>query len=101
MIALAKALARDYGKLGVRVNSVAPGSILFPGGGWERRQQADPAGIAAMVERELPLGRFGTVEEVAECGRVRRVAARELDQRRVHRRRRRPIARSSRKFAGL
>ncbi|MEO8550515.1 MAG: SDR family oxidoreductase, partial [Kofleriaceae bacterium] len=65
VIALAKALARDYGKRGIRVNSVAPGSILFPGGGWERRQQADPVGIAAMVERELPFGRFGTVDEVA------------------------------------
>ena len=67
VIALAKALARDYGKLGVRVNSVAPGSILFPGGGWERRLAADPTGIAAMVERELPFGRFGTVEEVADA----------------------------------
>ena len=66
VIALAKALARDYGKLGVRVNSVAPGSILFPGGGWERRQQSDPAGIAAMIARDLPFGRFGTVEEVAD-----------------------------------
>jgi 3-oxoacyl-[acyl-carrier protein] reductase len=66
VIALAKALARDYAKLGVRVNSVAPGSILFPGGGWERRLQADPAGIAEMVKRELPFGRFGTPEEVAE-----------------------------------
>ncbi|MEO8839983.1 MAG: SDR family oxidoreductase [Kofleriaceae bacterium] len=66
VIALAKALAGDYGKLGVRVNSVAPGSILFPGGGWERRRDADPAGIAAMVERELPFGRFGTVDEVAD-----------------------------------
>ncbi len=67
VIALAKALARDYGRLGVRVNSVAPGSILFPGGGWERRQHADPAGIAAMIERELPFGRFGTVDEVADA----------------------------------
>lgn len=66
VIALAKTLARDYAKLGVRVNSVAPGSILFPGGGWERRLQADPAGIADMVRRELPFGRFGTPEEVAE-----------------------------------
>lgn len=66
VIALGKALARDYAKLGVRVNSVAPGSILFPGGGWERRLQADPAGIAEMVKRELPFGRFGTPEEVAE-----------------------------------
>jgi 3-oxoacyl-[acyl-carrier protein] reductase len=66
VIALAKALARDYARHGIRVNSVAPGSILFPGGGWDRRQQADPAGIAAFVERELPFGRFGTPEEVAE-----------------------------------
>ena len=66
VIALAKALARDYAKHGIRVNSVAPGSILFPGGGWDRRQHADPAGIAAMIERELPLGRFGRPEEVAD-----------------------------------
>jgi 3-oxoacyl-[acyl-carrier protein] reductase len=47
------------------VNSVAPGSILFPGGGWERRRQADPEGIAEFVRRELPGGRFGDPEEVA------------------------------------
>lgn len=66
VIALAKALAHDYAKDGIRVNTVAPGSILFPGGGWDRRQKADPAGIAAFVERELPFGRFGTPEEVAD-----------------------------------
>jgi 3-oxoacyl-[acyl-carrier protein] reductase len=66
VIALAKALARDYGPRGIRVNSVAPGSILFPGGGWDRRQQADPDGIAAFVKRDLPLGRFGRPEEVAD-----------------------------------
>ncbi len=66
VIALAKALARDYAKHAIRVNSVAPGSILFPGGGWDRRKQADPDGIADMVKRELPFGRFGTPEEVAD-----------------------------------
>ena len=65
VIALAKALARDYAPQGIRVNSVAPGSILFPGGGWDRRQKADPTAIADMVKRELPCGRFGTPEEVA------------------------------------
>lgn len=65
VIALAKALARDYAKQNIRVNSVAPGSILFEGGGWDRRQKADPDGIAQMVARELPFGRFGTPEEVA------------------------------------
>ncbi|HEU0037179.1 MAG TPA: SDR family NAD(P)-dependent oxidoreductase [Kofleriaceae bacterium] len=66
VIAMAKALARDYAKRGIRVNSVAPGSILFPGGGWHRRQQTDPVGIAAFVERELPFGRFGRTDEVAD-----------------------------------
>jgi 3-oxoacyl-[acyl-carrier protein] reductase len=66
VIALAKAMARDYAKQGVRVNSVAPGSVLFPGGGWDRRMQADPAGIADFVARELPFGRFGTPEEIAD-----------------------------------
>jgi 3-oxoacyl-[acyl-carrier protein] reductase len=66
VIALAKALARDYAKQGIRVNTIAPGSIVFPGGSWERRQNADPAGIAEFIQRELPFGRFGTPEEVAD-----------------------------------
>ncbi len=66
VIALAKALARDHAAAGIRVNSVAPGSILFPGGGWDKRRQADPDGIAAFVARDLPFGRFGRPEEVAD-----------------------------------
>jgi 3-oxoacyl-[acyl-carrier protein] reductase len=65
VIALAKALSRDHGKHGIRVNTVAPGSILFPGSSWDRRRKADPDAIADMVRRELPYGRFGTPEEVA------------------------------------
>jgi 3-oxoacyl-[acyl-carrier protein] reductase len=64
-VSLAKALARDLAADGIRVNSVAPGSIAFPGGSWERRQRADPEGIAEFVRREIPSGRFGTPEEVA------------------------------------
>ncbi len=66
VIALGKALARDYAPKNIRVNTVAPGSILFPGGGWDKRQQADPAGIAEMIRRDLPFGRFGKPEEVAD-----------------------------------
>ena len=63
-ISLAKSLARELAQDNIRVNSVAPGSILFPGGSWHRRQQADPEGIADFVKRELPFGRFGRPEEV-------------------------------------
>jgi 3-oxoacyl-[acyl-carrier protein] reductase len=64
-IGMSKALAMELAPLGIRVNAVAPGSILFPGGGWERRMREDPEGIAAFVRADLPLGRFGRPEEVA------------------------------------
>ena len=64
-ISLAKALSRELAKDNILVNSVAPGSLMFPGSSWERRQQADPQGIAAFVKSDLPLGRFGSPEEVA------------------------------------
>jgi len=63
-ISLSKSLAQQLAPLNIRVNTVAPGSILFPGGSWHRRQQADPQGIAEFVRRELPFGRFGKPEEV-------------------------------------
>jgi 3-oxoacyl-[acyl-carrier protein] reductase len=63
-ISLAKSMAQQLAKDGIRVNSVAPGSIHFPGGSWDRRQQADPAGIAEFIRLELPFGRFGRAEEV-------------------------------------
>ena len=63
-ISLGKALAQQLAPLNIRVNSVAPGSILFPGGSWHKRQQADPGGIAQFISRELPFGRFGRAEEV-------------------------------------
>ena len=60
-----KSLAREVASKGVTVNAIAPGSILWEGGGWHRRQSANPDGIAEYVRREMPMGRFGTVEEVA------------------------------------
>ena len=63
-ISLAKAMAQQLAKDNIRVNSVAPGSIRFPGGSWDRRVQDDPEGMAAFVRSELPFGRFGRPEEV-------------------------------------
>lgn len=63
-ISLAKAMAQQLAPLNIRVNSIAPGSILFPGGSWHKRQQADPRGIAEFIKRDLPFGRFGRADEV-------------------------------------
>ena len=63
-ISLTKSMALQLAKDQIRVVSVAPGSILFEGGSWWKRQQADPDGIAQFVKQELPFGRFGKPEEV-------------------------------------
>ena len=65
-ISLGKSLAQQLASSNIRVNSVSPGSILFEGGSWWRRKQADPEGIADFVKRELPFGRFGRPEEIGE-----------------------------------
>ncbi|HVS47532.1 MAG TPA: SDR family oxidoreductase [Candidatus Dormibacteraeota bacterium] len=64
-ISFVKSLAREVASKGVTVNAVAPGSILWTGGGWDRRQKADPEAIAEFVRQDMPLGRFGTVDEVS------------------------------------
>jgi 3-oxoacyl-[acyl-carrier protein] reductase len=64
-ISFVTSLAREVAGKGVTVNTIAPGSILWAGGGWHRRQEADPNAMADFIRREMPLGRFGSVEEVA------------------------------------
>ena len=65
-ISLARSLAQQLAPANIRVLSVSPGSILFEGGSWWKRQQENPEAIADFVRRELPFGRFGTAEEVGD-----------------------------------
>lgn len=50
---------------GIRVNMVAPGNIHFAGGTWDLKQREDPERVAKLLEAEVPMKRFGTVDEVA------------------------------------
>lgn len=65
LISVAKIMALELASDGIRVNSIAPGSIRFPGGSWDRRVKQNPEKMAQFVEANLPIGRFGRVEEVA------------------------------------
>jgi 3-oxoacyl-[acyl-carrier protein] reductase len=65
-IFLSGALAWELGPKRIRVNTVSPGSIMFPGGGWAARRQREPEPFAEFERREFPWGRLGTAEEVAD-----------------------------------
>jgi 3-oxoacyl-[acyl-carrier protein] reductase len=66
LTALTKEMAVDLARHRIRVNGVAPGSIFFPGGSWDRRQKAQPEKVEKLLREEIPWGRFGTPEEVAD-----------------------------------
>lgn len=66
LVNYAKNLARDVGQHGVRVNVVAPGNIMFDGGSWAERLSANPEAVTTMLRSEVPLRRFGGVEEIAD-----------------------------------
>jgi 3-oxoacyl-[acyl-carrier protein] reductase len=60
------ALASRVGRHRIRVNAVAPGNILTPGGTWAAKLDEDPQRWHDYVAREVALGRFGTAEEIAD-----------------------------------
>ena len=66
LISAAKIMALELASDNIRVNTLAPGSIRFPGGSWDRRVKSDPEGMKAFVAQNLPIGRFGQAEEIGD-----------------------------------
>jgi len=62
-----KSLSRLVGRHGVRVNAVAPGNVLFPGGTWERKLAERREFFEQYIHSEAPLQRFGRPEEIADA----------------------------------
>jgi 3-oxoacyl-[acyl-carrier protein] reductase len=65
-IHLAATAAQELAPAGIRVNAVSPGSIMFPGGGWDSFQREHPEDFAAFLASQFPFGRLGRPEEVAD-----------------------------------
>ncbi|MBS12267.1 MAG: 3-oxoacyl-ACP reductase [Gemmatimonadetes bacterium] len=64
---LAGAFAWELGEIGVRVNTVCPGSTMFEGGAWDRFRNDNPEGYERFADREFPTKRLGTPEEIADA----------------------------------
>ncbi|RBM21811.1 3-ketoacyl-ACP reductase [Prauserella sp. PE36] len=62
----AAALARTLAPQGIRVNTISPGPVEFPGGTWERIKEQRTEFYEGVRSR-IPLGRLGTPEDVARA----------------------------------
>lgn len=62
-----KSYACQVGREGVRVNAVAPGNIVFPGGTWAKKLEEREAFFKNYIEAEVPMKRFGKPEEIADA----------------------------------
>lgn len=67
LIAMSKHLALELAPDNILVNTIAPGSIRFPGGSWERFATTQPEEVVArFIEANLPMGKFGWPEPVGD-----------------------------------
>lgn len=66
-ISLMKTLAMNpvLARSGITFNTVAPGNIMIPDTGWDEEMKKDLTSFKRMVNSNMPLGRLGTPEEVA------------------------------------
>jgi 3-oxoacyl-[acyl-carrier protein] reductase len=65
-IQLAATAAQELAPVGIRVNAVSPGSIMFPGGSWDTFRRENPDDFAAFLGTQFPFGRLGRPDEVAD-----------------------------------
>jgi 3-oxoacyl-[acyl-carrier protein] reductase len=64
--AFVRGIARPLGKVGVRINAVAPGNILSDGSVWSRKLIEDSGAVQTMLGRDVALARLGNPQDVAE-----------------------------------
>lgn len=66
VISLAEGLSREVAGSGIRVNVVAPGNVIFPGGRWEELLEKDHVAVEKYIAEHVPAARFGRPEEIAD-----------------------------------
>lgn len=67
LLVLAKRLSEDWARAGVRINSVLPGNVFFPGGRWEEILAQNYDDTMKKIHTTVAMGRLGTPDEIASA----------------------------------
>ena len=59
-----KGISRPFGKLGIRINAVAPGNILFEDSVWSKKIKVNPKNVNEMLNKEVSLSKLGKPDDV-------------------------------------
>jgi 3-oxoacyl-[acyl-carrier protein] reductase len=62
-----KSTARIAAGMGIRMNAVSPGNVLFEGGTWDKKLSEDRVAVERYIETEVPLRSFASPHDIAEA----------------------------------
>ncbi|NYT04889.1 MAG: SDR family oxidoreductase [Methanomicrobiales archaeon] len=60
-----KSTARIVAPMGIRMNAVSPGNVLFEGGTWDRKLGEDREAVEGYIRSEVPMGAFASPQDIA------------------------------------
>lgn len=63
--AYVKCISRPLADDGIRICGISPGNILFNGSVWDLKMKENEGAVTAMLEKDVPLKKMGTVDDVA------------------------------------
>lgn len=61
-----KSTSRIVAKMGIRMNAISPGNVLFEGGTWENKLINDQTNVEKYIQREVPMASFASPIDIAE-----------------------------------
>lgn len=67
LLSYAKGLSKVTAPLGIRVNCISPGNVLFKGSTWDKKIQIDKNNVDNYILQNVPLNTFATPEDIAKA----------------------------------
>ena len=61
-----KSLSHYLSYLGVKINAISPGNILFSGSVWDKKMKKNKNKTKSLIKQNVPLNKFGSTEDVTE-----------------------------------